>query len=624
MSIKERLSLAPELRDTTRWPSPRNVPPEKKEVYDRRVAAIKDYLAGTSFDKIKKDHGLPKAEIYRLLGRCLEVQPDRNIAGFFALVPGTQLKPYSRKERVKATSISGKSGYAGAFLQLVSEHEELHKYIERKEEQHPGTPVSRLAREIKGEFLKKCEKHRKPNEYPFIVEDNGARALREYLGKVREHRLALVSHGAADAAPHVARTGQPSTASTLRPYEEAELDGHRGDFYFVIKLLTGDGDWVYTLPLRIWLVLMIDRASRAILGYSYRLGGTNYRASDVLRCIAHSLTPWEPMGITLPGIKYELGAGFPSSCTPAGAGRLIDALHVDNAWANTAEQIQRRLLETMGAALNVGRAGEPTARPFVERLNQALEDRGFRRLPIGFKSTSKEDRDRAYRIAAEYPVTLDELEQILDTIIANYNATVHGEHTNRSPLEYLRQWDAGTDAPMRVADHVQAVLERISQFEEFAEVKGGNGRLPFFRLKDAEYTCSGLKQMKSAVGYSVRIVGSYFGDSRFVRAFLQLGDGEVDIGIAKAMPPWHDTPLTFDQRRLAAAERRKGGLPAVEGTDAGGAWLFLREREAAERKGNANRLAAFGKLPGERRERTPPETKSARARVRPKDWISLE
>jgi len=382
------------------------------------------------------------------------------------------------------------------------------------------------------------------------------------------------------------------------------------------------GEWIYTLPLRIWLVLMIDRASRAILGYSYRLGGTNYSARDVLRCIAHSLTPWEPLEITLPSLTYRPGAGFPSSCTPCGAGRLFDALHVDNAWGNTAEIIQKTLLEVLGASLNVGRAGEPTARPFVERLNKSLEDRGFRKLPNGFQAQSKEDRKRAFRVASDFAVTIDELEQVLDIIIAGYNAEVHGQHTNRSPLEFLRQWDAGTASPLRVADNVQELLEQISQFEAFAKVKGG-GRKPFFRLKDADYTCTALKRLTSSVGLTVRVVGSYVGDSRFVRAFLLVGEREVELGVATAMPPYHQTPLTFDQRRLVAASKRNGLLPVVEDLDAGGAYLYLKEREANQRKRSANSVATFGRLPGNRPVKSHAES-NARDRVRRDDWISIK
>ena len=106
-------------------------------------------------------------------------------------------------------------------------------------------------------------------------------------------------------------TAQPSGAQQLRPFEETEHDGHNGDFYFVIKTHGRHGEWIYTTPMRMWLLILIDRASRAILGYAYRLGSTNYPAISVMRSFVHALTPWEPKVLTLPHLAYKEGAGFP-------------------------------------------------------------------------------------------------------------------------------------------------------------------------------------------------------------------------------------------------------------------------------------------------------------------------
>jgi len=624
MSIAQRLAFSPELRDTAKWPAPAQVPEEKRAAYDRRKDAIQAYLGGKGFEAIEEEFGLPKSEIYRLLKRCLETRPDRSITGFFGIVPGAQVKPYARAERVKATSVSGKGGYAGAFLQLVSEHPKLHRFLEDQARQHAGKPPARIARQIKTAFLAKCAGYRAPNEYPFIVSDQGGRALRQYLEKLRNEQMAAAAAGAGPLEDRgdAPKTGQPSGAAALRPYEEVELDGHKGDFYFVIKMPGLGGEWIYTLPLRIWLVLMIDRRSRAILGYAYRLGGTNYSTADVLSCIAHSLTPWVPKDITLPNWGYKDGAGFPSSCTPLGAGRLFDSLHADNAWANTARDVNAALTRAIGATINIGRAGEPTARPFVERLNKTLEDRGFRKLPTGFQANSKEDRDRAFKAASSYPVTIEELEQVLDVMIANYNRDNHGALTNRSPLEFLRQWDASTESPLRVCREVSQLLERISRIEDFATIHGGKGRRPFFRFRDAEYTSTRLKQLKSSVGSKVRVVASLLGDARFVRAYLQIDDREIDLGIATAMPPFHLTPLTLAQRTVVARERRSGRLEHVPGTDAGGAFIQKRQQKAEQKKGNANSLARFGKLPG-RQTKGKVRDLTAKKRVPAKDWIKI-
>ena len=130
--------------------------------------------------------------------------------------------------------------------------------------------------------------------------------------------------------------------------------------------------------MRLWLLILIDRASRAILGYSYRLGSTNYPAISVMRSFVHAMTPWKQKELTLPHLAYKEGAGFPSGVAPRAHGRLIDLVCFDGAKANTAKVTMRGLTTVLGATINYGRVRFPIARPFIERLNQTLETHGFR------------------------------------------------------------------------------------------------------------------------------------------------------------------------------------------------------------------------------------------------------
>src|SRR5690606_10203669 len=155
---------------------------------------------------------------------------------------------------------------------------------------------------IRAEFLKKCAKVRAPNQYPFNTDDQGARALVRFIDRMREDHYATKNGNEEESAGAFEQplTAQPSGAQPLRPFEETEHDGHNGDFYFVIKARGRRGEWIYTTPMRLWLLILIDRASRAILGYSYRLGSTNYPAISVMRSFVHAMTPWKQKELTLP------------------------------------------------------------------------------------------------------------------------------------------------------------------------------------------------------------------------------------------------------------------------------------------------------------------------------------
>src|SRR5688572_33097014 len=114
MSIAERLAIAPELRDTTRWDKPResDIPKDDLEEYRRRKKAVTAYLNGTSFATIEKDHGYTKSQIYRMLDRCLTARPNGTMYGFHALIPGVSIAPYKRKSPVNPELAAQTKGLA--------------------------------------------------------------------------------------------------------------------------------------------------------------------------------------------------------------------------------------------------------------------------------------------------------------------------------------------------------------------------------------------------------------------------------------------------------------------------------------------------------------------------------
>lgn len=493
MSIAERLALAPELRDTSNWDRPRDsdVPEDSVREYHRRKNSLTAYLNGASFATIKRDYGYSKSQVYRMLNRCLATRPSGVMYGFFALIPGLTISAYKRTAPVNPKFAGQRRGFAGAFMHLLAEHEELYGYVEKHVRKAAGRSSSVLAKAIRVEFLKKCAKFRAPNQYPFNTEDQGARALVRFIERMRQEQCAIEASAEGEAALEQPLTGQPSGAQQLRPFEEIEHDGHNGDFYFVIKTPGLRGEWIYTTPMRLWLLIAVDRASRAILGYSYRLGSTNYPAISVMRSFAHALVPWEPKALTLPHLRYKDGAGFPSGVAPQARGRLIDLVCLDGAKANTANFTMGGLTTAIGATVNYGRVRFPIARPFVERLNQTLETHGFRRLPIGFDPKAPaEERKRALKAASEHAVTIEELEQIIDVMLANYNSDPHESLVNRSPNEYIRMWDDHAASPLRRVANPEELARRLLRVELIKTIRGGGSshRAPYVELWGARYT----------------------------------------------------------------------------------------------------------------------------------------
>ena len=628
MSIAERLAIAPELRDTTKWDKPResDIPKDDLEEYRRRKKAVTAYLNGTPFATIEKDHGYSKSQIYRMLDRCLTARPNGTMYGFHALIPGASIAPYKRKSPVNPELAAQTKGLAGAFMQLMAEHEILYRYVEKHALNSGGKSAAVIAKAIRAEFLKKCAKVRAPNQYPFNTDDQGARALVRFIDRMREDHYATKNGNEEESAGAFEQplTAQPSGAQQLRPFEETEHDGHNGDFYFVIKARGRRGEWIYTTPMRLWLLILIDRASRAILGYSYRLGSTNYPAISVMRSFVHAMTPWKQKELTLPHLAYKEGAGFPSGLAPRAHGRLIDLVCFDGAKANTAKVTMRGLTTVLGATINYGRVRFPIARPFIERLNQTLETHGFRRLPIGFNPKGpKEERERALKAASEHAVTIDELEQVIDVMLANSNADPHEDLVNRSPNEYIRMWDSQTVSPLRRIENPEELSQRLLRLEYIKTIRGGgeSHRAPYIELWGARYTNDVLQKMKDSIGKKVRIIVDIDGDIRLIRAYFRRGSKELPLGILKAGPPWHLTPHTLEQRQLVRRAHKVSKFVVKPGTDMMQTFKQVRQREAEERKSAANQLVKAGKI-GEPQAHN--RERDAKARIAKTDWIKLK
>ncbi len=624
MSISERLAFSPELRDTDNWPAPdmRDIADEKRAVYSTRRQAVISYLNGATPKEIEKEFGIQRSEIYRMLDRCLTTRPNSTLYGFYALIPGYPVRRYERKAPITKPPNNTRSGLSGVFVQLLSENDDLRTYVENKVRRARIKSARSIAKAIRPEFLRKCAKFRAPNEYPFNTREKCTRALVRYIKRILKDTTEAQWDTIDETHP---RTAQPSGANQLRPYQECEDDGHIADFYFVIKSKGFHQEWVYITPMRIWLVLLVDRASRCILGYSYRLGSTNYSAVVVLRSFAHAIVPWMPKEITLPHLAYNDGAGFPSGVVANGAGRLVDLVCVDNAWANYAALTVHGLTRVCGSTITVGRASTPIARSLVERVNGTLETTGFRRLPTGFDPNGpKEARERALAAAKDYAMTIDELEQVIDVIIANYNAERHPALINRSPLEFLSMWEAASDVPVRATPDPVATALALLRAEYIKTIRGGgkNGRSPYVELWGARYTNDSLGKMKDWIGTKIRVVADIDADVRFLRGFVKAGDRDLDIGILKAGVPWDKTPHTLEQRKILQKAWRSGDIAVRPGSDLKQTFAAKRRREAEERRSAATALAQFGKLGGAVKSGSPP--RDARTIVAKRKWISIK
>jgi len=88
-----------------------------------------------------------------------------------------------------------------------------------------------------------------------------------------------------------------------------EFDGHRLDVRLKVVVRDPLGFEQEFEIERIWLLVIVDVWSRAVLGYHVSLN-REYSRYDVIRTIENALAPHRPRQFTLPGVGYGAAGGL--------------------------------------------------------------------------------------------------------------------------------------------------------------------------------------------------------------------------------------------------------------------------------------------------------------------------
>lgn len=162
-------------------------------------------------------------------------------------------------------------------------------------------------------FVDACRGHGvKMVEYPFTCKWLGYPGLVKHLT-----RLAVTRYGDATKARfgreaarnlRLGRAAQPLMPAT-RPYFRVEFDGHKVDISFVIKIPTPYGHFEDRVVNRLWILVIRETLTGAILGYHVAYG-LEYNQHEVCQCIKKSIQPWVPRQLTTPGLSYPTNGGI--------------------------------------------------------------------------------------------------------------------------------------------------------------------------------------------------------------------------------------------------------------------------------------------------------------------------
>jgi hypothetical protein len=529
-----------------------------QDTISQRRRAIELLVAGESGATILNETEIERRMAVYWLMRCLEFHPDGKIYGYRALVSYSRINEYRRTAPVEKdfhldaeTRTLARGGWSGAFGQLLRAYPELQQMIERyslKLKKANHIYESRIPLwALHNRFLTFCREKKLDvgRQYPFNSKTLGYRSLSTYVrALIFEDPTKSIAANYGVSAAQTFKTGDGTMRPITLPFERVELDAHHIDAIFTILIPNPFGDAVQKILYRIWVLDIKETISGAVLAH-HRSSRQEPDSNDVLEVINKALTKWEPRKLRIPGLTYAEGAGFPSNYDSRFLGACWKETSVDEAISINGTRVQRILKEILGREPSTLKRHNPNDRPFVEGFFNLLEERGFHRLPNTTGSNPQDPRrDKPEKAALRFQMQLEELDELLDVMHANYNTKPSPALAGRTPLEYLHYLCSSKQCWPRSADQTKVSNMLIGR--EIVIVRGdiSQGRRPHVNFIGVKYTNATLGKAFEMIGQEITI--EIRKDIRTVRAIA--ADGS-DLGVLIAAPRWHLTPHTCEIRQ---------------------------------------------------------------------------
>ena len=580
--------------DLSQWPEfdPGALPTQQRKTFVARRQAVELYVVNTAVSAIEAQTGIDRRQLYRLLAYGCAAHSDGRVFGWRALVPYTRVAKYQRTVKVRPRRDG--AGAAGAFGLLVDANPGLQDWIVQQLRAKRVSVVqistdNGLKLRVQGltklhlDFLEQCRRlHLTPADYPFNTHHMGIRSL---AVAVRAACLGTFERGAHLAgASHL--KGMPKSPPGAAPIamqalDVVEFDGHRLDVRLKVVVRDPLGFEQEFEIERIWLLVIVDVWSRAVLGYHLSLN-REYSRYDVIRTIENALSPHRPREFTLAGIGYGEHGGFPS-------GKLSELgyaswrwFKLDNAKANLAADVQYALADFIGCLIDAGPAHSPDDRPYIERFFGTVASSLSSRLP-GYTGTNARDIRRALadpKGNLRLFVSLAELEDLIEASLAQYNAWPHNGLNGRTPLEAIEHSVRGQGAMINWLPEAKRRTLCLMHTPHTSTVRGylDQGQRPHVNFHGVRYTNAVLASTVLLLGRKLRL---YYNsqDLRTVRAFA---DDGAEIGVLKAQGAWGE--IVHDLKLRQEVVRLRGRKHLANAMNHAGLSQFIKDKLAKAKR----------------------------------------
>ncbi|WP_410768714.1 hypothetical protein [Fontibacillus sp. BL9] len=550
--IYEAADLLPEQINPELWPIVDELllAEEDRNIYIARKNAVNMYFKGTKVKEIHELTGIHPKNLRRIVRRCMSISDNGVVWGFRALIPQKKVKNYQLIIKNGKKNASRKTGEFNLLLETYPVLPDLIKDLYLGNHRRSLEPAMK-PKDIHKKFIEQCRNLGIPlSQYPFNTDHLGYKALQRYLNK-----LSCIYFGKGKTrygqdtitkAKHTGE-GEQNHPSTLHPYQKVQFDAHRIDGFFIIEIMTPEGDLVPVVLDRFWVLTLIDVATRCVLGYAVSLS-KEYSAADVMHCFRNAVIPHKKVSITIDGLRYNETGGFPSEIYPdATAWAVWDVICFDNAKSHLANLVQDRLTHLIGCAMNLGPVALPMRRGIIERFFETLEETGFHRLPNTTGSNPDDPRrTKPEKNALKYKMTFEHLKELIDVLISDYNGKPHGGIYHQTPLELLgKRMGVGLLPRLLEEEKRREVLFMQTTLSRTIRGSLKSGKKPYIQFEGVEYRSEKLAHSAHLINKEL-VIHVNVDDLRTIRAFLSDGS---EFDYLTAAGKWSITPHTLQTRK---------------------------------------------------------------------------
>jgi len=583
--LADMLNLSGEVIDPKGWVKVDEMAmtEDRRAEYLVRKGAIEAYFEGKSDADIRKSWGLGRDNVHRIITtRCLSRHPDGKLWGWRGAIPHVRVVDWSRKTP-PSPGLEGE-GTAGSLQWLFSRPELQKSELEKRFRER----ILELPTGLKGtrdpkiklvhwflDDLRAVGWHKK-DEWPFNAERRGYTTICKFITKVLNgspsRQIELL--GGTEAV-RKARAGDGTNRPHFRLFQRVECDAHKLDIRMVVMVRSPHGGYEPRKIHRLWVIVILEVETRAVLGY-YLSMRREVAAEDVLRGARNALSMWGRREISFSEQPYAPGAALPSGWNPKYLGTCWDEFSVDGALANVCARVKEQLERVVGCRIlspmdkdSYSSRRSLDDRPYIEAFFSTLSQRGLHGLSPSTKSKPEDlkgDGDPAAKAEA-VQFQLEYLEELLDVLIANYNATPQTGLGSRSPLHQLNYLCEASGDHLRIADPGE--VGRLGATRKLCTLLGGahTGRRPYFNFENARYSSELLMKRPDLIGQRLWLCIENPDDARWATVTDQQG---IFICAVRAAPPWHRLPHSlFVRSAIRSLEARRllfltGTVDAVE------------------------------------------------------------